>query len=160
MAVDQFLKIDSIDGESQDSKHPKDIDVLAWSWGMANHASFSAGGGGGSGKVAVQDISITKYVDASTTNLLKAACTGEHFKKAVLVVRKAGKEQLEYLKITFEGVMISSVSTGGSGGEDKLTENVSLAFQKFKVEYNPQGADGKGTGAKFAGYSITENKVV
>jgi type VI protein secretion system component Hcp len=28
MAVDMFMKIDTVDGEAQDSKHKKEIDVL------------------------------------------------------------------------------------------------------------------------------------
>ena len=33
MAVDYFLKIDGIDGESQDDKHKDWIEVLSFSWG-------------------------------------------------------------------------------------------------------------------------------
>ena len=158
MAVDQFIKIEGIDGESKDSVHTKDIDILAWSWGMSQSGTFHSGGGGGAGKVTVQDISITKYVDAASTNLVQFACNGKHITKAVLVVRKAGEAQLEYLKISMDDVIITSVSTGGSGGEDRLTENVSLNFAKFKFEYNPQGKDGKGTGWKTASWDMQTNK--
>jgi type VI protein secretion system component Hcp len=50
MAVDMFIKIDSVDGETQDSKHKKEIDVLSWSWGMTNSGSAHVGGGAGAGK--------------------------------------------------------------------------------------------------------------
>jgi len=29
-----FIKIDDVKGESQDTKHKEEIDVLAWSWGL------------------------------------------------------------------------------------------------------------------------------
>jgi type VI secretion system secreted protein Hcp len=36
MAVDMFIKIGSIGGESQDKTHKGKTDVLTWSWGMKN----------------------------------------------------------------------------------------------------------------------------
>ena len=99
MAVDMFMKIDTVDGESKDSKHKKDIDVLAWSWGMSNSGSAHVGGGAGAGKVNVQDLSFTKWVDSATPKLALACCDGKHFKDATLVVRKAGEKPVEYIKI-------------------------------------------------------------
>lgn len=144
MAVDQFLKIEGIKGESADSKHKDEIDVLAWSWGLSQSGTTHEGPGGGAGKVSVQDISVTKYIDNSSPNLFSSCCNGEHFGEALLTVRKAGKTPLEYLKIKMEEVLITSVSTGGSSGEDRLTENVSLNFSKVAVTYTPQKLDGSG----------------
>jgi type VI secretion system secreted protein Hcp len=140
MAVDMFLKLDDVKGESRDSKHKDEVDVLAWSWGMSQSGTTHLGGGGGAGKVNVQDLSLTKYVDKASPNLVMATCNGKHYKEALLTVRKAGEKPLEYLKITMKEVMITAVSTGGSGGEDRLTENVTLNFASFKVEYTPQKA--------------------
>ena len=157
MAVDMFIKIGSLKGESVDRKHKDEIDVLAWSWGMANSGSTHQGGGGGSGKVNVQDISFTKYIDKSSPLLMLACCNGEHFGEATLVVRKAGKTPLEYVKIKMEEVLVTSVSTGGSGGEDRLTENVTLNFAKVSVDYVPQKPDGTGEGAVNMTWNIAEN---
>jgi type VI secretion system secreted protein Hcp len=158
MAVDMFFKIDGAKGESTDAAHKESIDVLSWSWGLTQAGSARLAAGGGSGKVSVQDLSFTKYIDASTPNLMKMCADGSHFKKAVLTVRKAGKSPLEYLKITLEDGIISSVSTGGSGGEDRLTETVALNFARFKVEYKPQKADGSGGAAIEAAWDIAQNK--
>jgi len=147
MAVDIFIKVGALEGESKDSKHKSDIDVLAWSWGMSNSGSAHMGGGAGAGKVNVQDLSFTKYIDKSSPDLVLACCNGKHFDKATLVVRKAGENPLEYLKIEMTEVIITSVSTGGSGGEDRLTENVTLNFAKVKFEYEEQTKTGSG-GAK------------
>ena len=160
MAVDMFIKIKGIEGESRDDKHKKEIDVLAWSWGLSQSGSAHMGGGAGAGKVNVQDLSFTKYTDSATHALVLACCNGEHIEDAVFVVRKAGKEPLDYIKITLNEVIVSSVSTGGSGGEDRLTENITLNFAKFKLEYTPQKADGTGDAAKTAGWDIAENKKV
>ena len=136
------MKIDTVDGEAQDTKHKKEIDVLSWSWGMSNAGSAHAGGGAGAGKVNVQDLKFTKWVDKATPKLALACCSGKHFKDATLVVRKAGEKPVEYLKIKMDKVFISSISTGGSGGEDRLTENVTLNFSKVSLDYIPQ--DDKG----------------
>ena len=157
MAVDMFLKIDDVKGESVDSKHKGTIDVLAWSWGMSQSGTTHVGGGGGAGKVAVQDISLTKYVDKSSPVLMLSCCNGKHFKEAVLTVRKAGEKPLEYIKITMKEVIVANISTGGSGGEDRLTENVTLNFAEFKIEYVPQKPDGSGVAAVEAAWNIAEN---
>ena len=157
MAVDMFLKLDDVKGESKDSKHKDEVDVLAWSWGMSQSGTTHMGGGGGAGKVNVQDLSLTKYVDKSSPNLIMATCNGKHYKEALLTIRKAGEKPLEYIKVTMKEVLVSSVSTGGSGGEDRLTENVTLNFGWFKVEYTPQKADGTGDAAIEAVWNIAEN---
>jgi len=142
MAVDMFIKIKNIPGESKDHKHKGETDVLAWSWGLSQSGSMHVGGGGGAGKVNVSDLSFTKWMDKGSPDLAKACCKGTHIKDAVLVVRKAGDKPLEYLTITMEDVLISSISTGGSGGEDRLTENVTLNFAKVKLKYVEQTEKG------------------
>jgi len=158
MAVDMFIKIGDVKGESVDAKHKGEIDVLSWSFGMSNSGNAHSGGGSGAGKVNVQDLSFTKWVDLSSTELALRCCTGKHYDKATLVVRKAGDKPLEYLTISLEEVMISSVSSGGSGGEDRLTENVALNFANIKIEYKEQLKDG-GKGADTSmSWKIAENQ--
>lgn len=143
MAVDMFLRIGTLKGESRDKVHKEKIDILAWSWGVSNSGSAHTGGGAGAGKCNVQDISVTKFVDNCSPALLLACCAGTHYDDAELIVRKAGDTPVEYIKVTMTEVLITSVSTGGSGGEDRLTENVSLNFAKVKFEYTEQDAQGK-----------------
>lgn len=158
MAVDQFLKLDGIEGESQDHKHGKTIDVLAWSWGMSQSGTTHMGSGGGAGKVNIQDISITKYIDKSSPTLMLKTANGAHINKGLLTVRKAGEKALEYMKIEMEDIMITSVSTGGSGGEDRLTENVTLNFSKVKVMYTEQAKDGSAGAAPEFSWDIASNE--
>ena len=84
MAVDMFLELDGVKGESVDKtyKGKNAIDVLAWSWGMSNSGTFHHGSGGGSGKANFQDITVTKYVDAASAEhhaILRL--NGKHFAK-------------------------------------------------------------------------------
>jgi type VI secretion system secreted protein Hcp len=160
MAVDMFIKIGDIEGESEDKTHKGKIDVLAWSWGMSNGGTTHTGGGGGAGKVNVQDLSFTKYIDASSNALLKACCEGKHYPDATLIVRKAGGTPVEYVVLKLEEVLVTSVSTGGSGGEDRLTENVTLNFAKFMYKFQPQDEKGaKKGGTKDYGFDIAGNAV-
>ena len=124
---------------------------------MTQSGSFHVASGGGSGKVNVQDISVTKYIDSSTPNLMAACAKGQHFDKATLTVRKAGGEQMEYLVIEMDKVLVSSISTGGSGGEDRLTENVTLNFAQVKTTYTPQSDKGAEEGAIEFGWNIEGN---
>jgi type VI secretion system secreted protein Hcp len=159
MAVDMFLKLEGkgLEGESKDHAHGGEIDVLAWSWGASNSGTAHVGGGAGAGKVNVQDLSFTKFIDKSSTELMLSCCNGKHIPSATLTVRKAGEKPLEYLIITMQDVLVTSVSTGGSGGEDRLTENVTLNFSKVKVNYTEQTEKG-GAGAKpQMGWDIAAN---
>src|SRR5258708_36967357 len=138
MGVDMFIKIDGITGESKDHKHKDTIDVLAWSWGMSQSGSFHGGGGGGAGKANVQDLSITKHVDKSSPLLMLSCCNGKHIKEALLTVRKAGENPLEYLKIKLTEVMVTAVSTGGDGRPDPLAENATPDLPQVHDDDMPQ----------------------
>jgi type VI secretion system secreted protein Hcp len=153
-----FIKIGKVGGESKSDGHKGEIDILSWSWGMSQSGSMHTGGGGGAGKVSVQDLSITKWLDASSCELMHACFKGEHIPEALLVVRKAGGNPLEYLKIKMTNVLVSSVSTGGSGGEDRLTESVSLNFEKVNVDYVSQDEKGAKKDPFKVGWDISANK--
>lgn len=161
MAVDMFINMgEKIKGETQDEAQKKthDIDVLAWSWGMSQSGSFHTGGGGGAGKVNVQDLSFTKWVDKASPALLLHCANGAHIPKCVLLCRKAGEKPEKYIEITMDKCMVTSVSTGGSGGEDRLTENVTLNFAKVKYEYFVQDDKGKTSSAGTYNGDISANK--
>jgi type VI secretion system secreted protein Hcp len=159
MAVDMFLELEGIKGETVDKtyKSKNAIDLLAWSWGMSNSGTFHQGAGGGAGKASFQDISVTKYIDLASPNLMLFCANGKHITKGTLTVRKAGENPLEYLKISVDNILVTSYSTGGSGGEDRLTENVTLNFAGVKVEYAQQDAKGGKAGSNDFGWNIAEN---
>ena len=158
--VDYFLKIDGIEGESTDDKHKKEIDVQSWSWGETNGGTFSTGGGGGAGKVSMQDFHFVMRTNKATPKLMLACASGEHIKSAVLVCRKAGKEQQEYLKITLSDILVSSYQTGGSAGDVVPMDQISLNFAKIEFEYKPQKADGTLDAPAKAGWDLKANKKV
>lgn len=141
MAVDVFLKIGDVKGESKDATYKEHINVLSWSWGVSNPVSSARGGTGmGAGKANFQDLSFTHELDASSPVLLKACAMGDHFKEAMLVSRKAGKGQQDYLVVKMKEVYITSVQPAGSS--EHPMESVSIAFGHIDLEYKAQKADG------------------
>ena len=159
MAVDMFLKLDGIKGESMDHKHKDEIHIESFSWGLSQTGAFATGGGGGAGKVAVHDISITKYLDKSSPALMLHCCNGKHIPSGLITVRKAGDKPLEYLKIKLTDILVSGVQEAGHGG-DMLTENVTLNFGKFNVEYQLQKPDGSGSPAGDMGWDVKANQKI
>ncbi|WP_310384841.1 type VI secretion system tube protein Hcp [Roseateles sp.] len=160
MALDMFINLGAaIKGESRDKAQGAkgDVDVLAWSWGMSQSGSTHMGGGGGAGKANFQDLSFTKYVDSASSALMVALAKGSHIAEVVLMVRKAGEGQQKYILITMKEVIVTSVSTGGSGGEDRLTENVTLNFAKVAFDYFKQDSKGAVASAGIFKWNIAQN---
>lgn len=157
MAVDMFLKIDSIKGESVDDKHKGEIEVLSWSWGVTQTGTTHTGSGGGAGKANVQDITVTKYLDRASPILLKHCLAGVHIKEAALTVRKAGGKPLEYVKVKMKDAIVSTIQEGGSGSDERLTETLGLNFSNVEFEYVPQKADGSGDASIPITWNIAKN---
>jgi len=162
-----FVKIGDIKGESQDSKHKGEINVLTWSFGAAQPgASAIAGQGAGVGKVQFRDFHITKYVDSATPKLMLACASGQHFPELTFSARRAGGTQAEYLKIKLTNVIISSYETtshGDGGAADtqlKSTlpiDSVTLNYAKIEVNYKAQNQDGTEGANTQAGWDLQQN---
>jgi type VI secretion system secreted protein Hcp len=160
-AVDYFLKIDGIEGESSDSKHKAEIELESWSWGETQQGTSSHGGGMGAGKVVMQDFHFVMKINKASPKLFLHCANGKHIPKAVLTCRKAGGEQLAFLKIEFSDILVSSYQTGGSGHSDIVpTDQISINFSKIEVDYKPQDAQGALGASVKAGWDVKQNKVL
>ena len=159
MSGDIFLKLDGVKGESQKDGHKDEMEVETFSWGESNPTSFAQGGGGGVGKVSIQDVHFTKAIDKASVNLYQFCANGKHIKDAVFTFRKAGETPQDYLKVTLNDVMVSSVSLQDhSGGAQLANDSVSLAYAKVKMEYAAQSAKGDVGGSLPFGWDIAEHK--
>lgn len=157
MAVDIFLKLQGINGESEDQSHSNEIDIIGWTWGMSNMGTAHMGGGAGTGKANFNDIAVTKYVDLASTSLLKACSTGKHVPEAVITVRKAGEKPLEYVVITMKKVFIANVQFGGNAGSEQVTEVITLNFAEIDFKYQGQGDTGSSDGSDSFKWNIPKN---
>src|SRR5919108_5685508 len=142
MAVDYFLKLDGIEGESVDKAHPKEIELLSFSWGVSQAGAHAPGGGAGAGKASFQDFFFTARVSKASPKLFLACASGQHVKSAVLTCRRSGAGQVEFLKIKLSDVLVSSYQVGGSSPEEPL-DQAGLSFGRIEIEYTPVGKAGK-----------------
>ena len=144
MAFDAFLKIEGIEGDSQQRGHEKEIEISSFSWGETNAASpGSPGTGGGAGKVQMQDFHFTMATSKASQQIHAFCAGGQHIKEALLSCRKAGREQVDFLKIKLSDVLISSYALGGeAGGVGDPTDQASLSFVKIDIAFIEQGPTG------------------
>lgn len=158
MATEIFAKIGDIKGESLDIKHKDEIEVLSFSWGVADAGSAGAGGGGGAGKPTFQDLLIVHDIDNATPALLQACATGQHIKDATITHRTAGKGQQEFLIVKLNDVTITAVSQ--TGAEDQpYAESVSLKFAQVDLNYRKQLPDGTLDEGLHFKFDLKANKV-
>lgn len=161
MSYDVFIKFEGgsdVRGESLDSAHRDEVEVLSYSWGANQASSISAAGGLGANKVNVQDFSFMKRFDRASPGLILACCSGTHFRSAVVSLCRAGADRTTFAQFKFEDVLITSVQNSGSSGEGMPMESVSLAFAKFTVGYRAQTAQGGFDRPMFAGWDLLGNK--
>ena len=157
--VDYFLKIDGMEGESNDSKHKNEIQVESFSFGATQAGTFAHGSGGGAGKVSMQDFHFTQKVNKASPKLALACATGQHIKKAVLTARKAGGTQQDFYVVTFTDLLVSSYQIGGSGHGDTVPiDQISLNFAKIEWKYQLQDDKGNVGNPVMAGYDLKQNK--
>jgi len=157
MAVDYFLKIDGIPGESTDSKHNGEINISSWSWGETQLTGPDPAGG--VGKVSIQDFRLSKAVDKASPKLMLACASGQLIKDAVLSCRKAGGMLNDFLTITLAEVTVSSYEiAGNSGAAIDPTDQFALHFAKIEFNYVQQKPDGTMGQSTQAGWDVTNNK--
>jgi type VI secretion system secreted protein Hcp len=159
MAVDFFLKLDSIDGESVADGHTNEITLLSFSWGGSQVSSVAGTGGSGAGKVSLENIHIMKYYDKASPSLFKALISGTHIKTGVLSACKSGVTGgggKPFLKVSFEELFVSNLSVSGSS--EVPAESVSFSYNKIKVEYSTQNEQGILTAVAAVSYDLKANK--
>lgn len=154
-----FLKLNGVDGESQDTDHSGEIDILSFSENIQNAGSYDAGTGGNTGKAAFGELHISKYVDKASPTLRQYCALGTAITTATLSCNKqAGDKKVEYLKITLHNSVVTSVQSSGSGGStEPIPESVSLNFAGIEYDYTQQSDTGDAMGSVHFGRDIQKN---
>lgn len=160
MATDIVLKLDGIKGESPMKGHEGEIQVLSWNWSAVQSGTTNRAAGNNKGVVNMTDLKITKFIDCATVPLLTACCTGRHIRTAVLTMRKAGDDPLEFYRLKFRECMVSQYEAGQVDSDDQVVETFHLSFGKFVAEYDTQNSDGQGSGIISGGFDLTINEVI
>jgi len=157
MAADNFLKLTECPGESQDSKHKGEIELLSVALGAVQTGSSGIGGGQGTTKVNFQDLSCVSYVGKHSPKLMLHCANGKPIGDGVLTVRKAGGDQLEYMVFEMKNVLVSSWLVN-QGGDALATESFSLNFDKVHLTVKEQDEKGVMKGQVKSGWDIKATK--
>ncbi|MCB1867695.1 MAG: type VI secretion system tube protein Hcp [Gammaproteobacteria bacterium] len=160
MAVDMFMKIEGVDGESTDDKHQKWIELLSFSHSVSQPTSgVSASGGRTGGRADFDDFRGVKTIDNSTPDLNIKCAKGEHIPKVEVECCLATGDKHTFMKYTLEDCIVTSVRPGGSSaGETKPTEELTLAYGKIKWEYTSIDHKGKPGGKTDRTWNLEKNK--
>jgi type VI secretion system secreted protein Hcp len=154
MAVNAYLFIDGVEGPS--TSKPNHIDVLSFSWGVSQTATYGPGQSGKEAKAGRADFSnltIMKVLDKTTPFLCDHCASGDILKEVYILYDKpVGDKQDDYFRVYLKDALITSVQLSGSN--ENPTESVSFAFQAVEVAYRPEKDDGSLDGAIPKGYDL------
>ncbi len=139
-AIDYFLKIDGVEGESTTDGHEDEIDILSISWVVSSSGRLSCFDG----------LDLAKFVDLASAELLMGQAEGRVYPEAVLTASRSGEARFDFLVITLHNVHVGSLSTQGSSGDDRVTETLTLNFERATYQYSRQDPDGSPGGTKTA----------
>jgi len=162
MAIDVYLQIDGIKGESQDDKHKVWIECASVNWGLIQPRSATASTGGGhtAERVELEEVTFSKMADLSSPILMQTCAMGKTIPKAKFEFMRAdgNGNPIKYFEIELDNVLIGAISPGIEAGAI-LQEHVSLKFSKVKWKYTQQKIGGGGGGSSVGGWDLAANKV-
>lgn len=163
MAIDVYLQIEGIKGESQDDKHKDWIEITSAHWGVVQPKSATASTAGGhtTARAELSDIVVTKLADLSSPILFQICASGKTIPKAKLEFMRAdgNGNPIKYFEVELENILIGSVTPTIDPGET-LHESVSLKFSKMKCKYTQQKIGGGSGGNTAGGWDLAANKIV
>ncbi len=161
MALDVFLSIPGIPGESQDAEFPGTIVTPSYQWAL-QHPETVGAGGGGAGKTVFQPLTIQKNVDKASPLLMHALETGTAIAAMTLLVRKTGGDiaaPMPFLIYEFETVYVSAVQDTGNVGDESPKESITFVFGVSDVRYRATNPDGTLGSVTESDWSVITNSV-
>jgi type VI secretion system secreted protein Hcp len=158
---DAFLKVDGLDGESNDSKHKGEMEILSFHWGVtqAITGTTSSTGTFTGQRADLSPLIVTKQLDKASAKAAQACAAGDHFASAVLTLNRAGGDKQPYMEYKLSDVLISSYRVGGSAQGDGGVPLEEVAFNYGKIEwkYTQVSLSGKAAGNVAAGWDLSKN---
>jgi type VI secretion system secreted protein Hcp len=162
MAIDAYLQIEGIKGESQDSVHRDWIELTSASWGVIQprSATVSTGGGHTAERCEHRALSLSKLADLASPVLMQHCSAGKTIPKAKLEVMRADGDgkPVKYYEVELENVMIASMEQMIGQGSI-LHDNIALRFSKVKWKYTQQKIAGGAGGNTSGGWDLASNRV-
>jgi type VI secretion system secreted protein Hcp len=158
MAVDWFLQVAGITGDSTDDEHRNEIEVLAWSWGVVNSVSSAGHVGAGLGKPSFQDLHVVSRIGSASPHLFLACATGQHLASATLTGVRPGPRRLDFLVYRLADVVIGSVQHNSGDEQQAPVDRFGMSYRRVDVSYLPTGPDGRPGTPVEAGFDLDRNR--
>ena len=136
-AVDYFLKIEGITGESQDSKHKGEIELMSFSWGASSNAHVATGGRAG-GRISFEDFEFTKLFDKASPQIFLKLVSGFSIPSVTLSARNTSDSEVpnpDFMKVVFTNVLISFYKEHEPNTDLHTSEAVGALFQKMSLTF-------------------------
>jgi len=161
MAFDAFIKINGIEGESTDGRHPGWIEIIAYRSGHSMPISKRASSpqGAALGRVEFDTFTFSKLLDKSSPLLMSACAAGTHINEITIELCRAGTDKVRFMTYRLKNSLISSVLI--SSGDPKNgfpVELVKIDFGKIEWCYTQQNRHGGlATGHIAAAWDLQRN---
>ena len=162
MAVDAYLFIEGVKGESADSNHVGWIEITNASWGIKQPRSATASTAGGhtAERCEHKTISLSKIADLASPILMQTCSAGKTWPKVRLEFMRADSDgkPIKYYEVELDNVIVASIDQvmhGGSG----LYDNFTLRYSKVKWKYTQQKISGGAGGNTSGGWDLSTNRI-
>jgi type VI secretion system secreted protein Hcp len=159
-AVDMFLKIDGVPGESTDDKHKEWIEILSYDWGVSQPGAgtMSSGGARSAERSDHSDFSVVKTLDKTSPKLALFVCNGTHIPEVIIEFCRDTGDKQKFMEYKMTDVIISSVNPSGSTGDVLPFEEVMFAYGTIEWTYTEiDSSTGKAKGDVKAHWDLVTN---
>lgn len=161
MAVDVYLQIEGIKGESADSAHPGWIEITSAHMGVMqpNSSTASTAGGHTNGHSEHRTLSLAKLADLASPVLMQHCSMGKTIPRAKLEFMRADSDgkPVKYYQVELENVLLSHMDQIIRGG-GVLEDEIGLCFSKVKWTYTQQKISGGNSGSTAGGWDLAAKK--
>lgn len=162
MAFDAFIKINGIDGESNDDMHKDWIEILRYGMAIKQSISITASSTGGASaeRADFSDFVFRKYIDKSSPKLSEACANGTHIDQVVVELCRAGTDKITFMTYTMNNCLIRKILTtnGSDTSANFPAETVKINYGKIEWCYTQQKRrDGSAAGNSVSGWDLQRN---
>jgi type VI secretion system secreted protein Hcp len=161
MAIDAYLQIDGIKGESADSAHSGWIEITSTHFGVTQprSTSVSTAGGHTTGHSEHRTLSLTKVADIASPVLMQHCSMGKTIPRAKLEFLRADADgkPVKYYQVELENVLVSHLDQVMQDG-GLLLDEIGLCFAKVKWTYTQQKIGGGSGGSTSGGWDLAAKK--
>jgi len=162
MAIDVYLQIDGIKGESADSEHQGWLECVSVNWKLhqPKSATSSTAGGQPAERAELSDVAFTKLCDLSSPILAQHCAMGKTIPKARFEFFRADGQgtRVKYYEVELDNVVIGEVAQSVSASIG-MVDHIGLKFSKVKWKYTQQRIAGGAGGNTAGGWDAATNRV-